>query len=168
MEVKPGWSTPHESAHLHVAGEAAYVDDIPELAGTLYAAPGMSQRAHARINSINLDAVRCADGVVAVLTAEDIPGHNDCGPIINDDPILADGLVQYFGQPVFVVIAKSVIAARKAAKKAVIEYEDLPATLDVRQAKRAESWVLPPARLRRGDSQKGMSTASQRLSGEIS
>ncbi|MDH5356160.1 MAG: xanthine dehydrogenase molybdopterin binding subunit, partial [Gammaproteobacteria bacterium] len=127
-----------------------------------------SQRAHARINSINLDAVRCADGVVAVLTAEDIPGHNDCGPIINDDPILADGLVQYFGQPIFVVIAKSVIEARKAAKKAVIEYEDLPATLDVRQAKRAESWVLPPARLRRGDSQKGMSTASQRLSGEIS
>lgn len=165
---KPGWSTPHESAHLHVAGEAPYVDDIAELAGTLYAAPGTSQRAHARIKTIDLEAVKAADGVVAVLTAEDIPGHNDCGPIINDDPILADGLVQYYGQPIFVAIATSQTAARKAAKKAKIEYEDLPATFDVRAAKQAESWVLPPARLRRGDAQKAMSTAQHRLNGEIS
>ena len=69
-----GWSTRHESTHLHVTGEADYVDDIAELAGTLYAAPGLSQRAHARIRSINLDAVKSSDGVVAVLTADDIPG----------------------------------------------------------------------------------------------
>ena len=167
-ETRPGDSIPHESAHLHVAGGATYVDDIAEFAGTLYAAPGTSQRAHARIKSINLDAVKSADGVVAVLTAEDIPGHNDCGPIIKDDPILADGLVQYFGQPVFLVIATSVVAARKAARKGIVEYEDLPAVLDVREAKQAESWVLPPMRLRRGDAQQAMQSAKHQLQGEIS
>ena len=167
-EIKPGDSTPHESAHLHVAGEAAYVDDIAELAGTLYAAPGMSQRAHARIKSMNLDAVKSATGVVAVLTAKDIPGHNDCGPILNDDPILSDGLVQYFGQPIFVVIANSITAARKATRHALIEYEDFPAVLDVKEAKLAESWVLPPMRLRRGDAQKAFESARYKMHGEIS
>jgi len=163
-----GTSIPHESAHLHVAGEAAYIDDIAELAGTLYAAPGMSQRAHARITSMDLDAVKSAAGVVTVLTAEDIPGHNDCGPIIKDDPILAEGEVQYFGQPIFVVIATSVITARKAVKKAVIEYEDLPVVLDVKKAKAAESWVLPPMRLRRGDVQKAFESSQHHMQGEIS
>lgn len=167
-ELQPGVSTPHESAHLHVAGEAAYVDDIAELAGTLYAAAGMSQRAHARIKSMNFDPVKSAAGVVAVLTAEDIPGHNDCGPIINDDPILADGEVQYFGQPMFVVVATSLTAARKAARKAEIEYEDLPALLDVRAANQAESWVIPPMRLRRGDAQKAIDAAPNRMKGELS
>ncbi|NNE63380.1 MAG: xanthine dehydrogenase molybdopterin binding subunit, partial [Gammaproteobacteria bacterium] len=155
-------------AHLHVAGEAAYVDDIAELAGTLYAAPGLSQRAHARIRSINLDAVKSSDGVVAVLTADDIPGENNCGPILHDDPILADGTVFYVGQPVFVVVANTQIAARKAARKAVIEYDDLEAVLDVKVAKAAESWVLAPARLRRGDAQNAMSTAQYQMNGEIS
>ncbi|MCP4488400.1 MAG: xanthine dehydrogenase molybdopterin binding subunit [Gammaproteobacteria bacterium] len=168
MKATPGWSTPHESAHLHVAGEAAFVDDIAELAGTLYAAPGLSERAHANIKSIDLDAVKAAPDVVAALTADDIPGHNDCGPIIKDDPILADGRVQYFGQPIFVVIARTMIAARKAAKKAVIEYDDLPAVLDVKTARRDESWVLPPAHLQRGDAQSAMNESQHRLSGEIS
>ncbi len=168
MDIKPGSSVVHESAHLHVAGEATYVDDITELAGTLYAVPGLSQCAHAHIKSINLDAVTSADGVVAVLTAKDIPGHNDCGPIIKDDPILADGLVQYVGQPIFVVVAETIVAARKAAGKALVEYQDLPAVFDVRAAKQAESWVLPPARLRRGDAEKALGAARHKLSGEIS
>ena len=167
-EIKAGEPIPHESAHLHVAGEAAYTDDIPELAGTFYAALGLSQRAHAKIKSMDLDTVKSSEQVVAVLTAKDIPGHNNCGPIIHDDPILADNLVEYFGQPVFIVIAESVTAARKAAKKATIEYEDLPALLDIKAAKQAKSWVLPPAKLQRGDAQAALSTAQHRMQGEIS
>ena len=167
-EIAPGKSDPHESAELHVLGEATYIDDIPELAGTRYVALGLSQRAHARISSIDYEAVKSSPGVVAVITADDIPAVNDCGPIIHDDPILADGLVQYVGQPVFAVVATSVIEARKAAGKAVIEYQDLPATLDVREAKRQESWVLPPARLRRGDAKAALKKSSNRIKGEIS
>ena len=143
-ETAAGASIPHESAVLHVAGEATYVDDIPELAGTCYIALGLSQQAHANITSFDLDAVNAAPGVVTVITAEDIPGKNDCGPIIADDPILADGLVQYLGQPIFAVVATSQTAARKAATLAAIDYQPLPAILDVASGKKQESWVLPP------------------------
>eukprot|EP01037_Dinobryon_pediforme_P048524 gene48524-63664_t len=79
---------PHESALLHVCGEATYTDDIIELQGTLHAALGLSQKAHARVRSLDLSKVRSAAGVVAVYTADDIPGVNECGAIIHDDPVL--------------------------------------------------------------------------------
>jgi len=167
-ETAPGVALPHESAGLHVAGEATYVDDIPELAGTLYIAPGMSEAAHAEILSMDLDAVASAPGVVAVLTADDIPGKNDCGPIIADDPILADGRVQYVGQPIFAVVAESQTAARKAARLAQIDYRPLPAILDVVAGKRQESWVMPPMRLYRGDADSAIAGAEHRMQGEIS
>jgi xanthine dehydrogenase large subunit len=166
-ETAPGSSVPHESAALHAAGEATYVDDIPELAGTCYIALGLSDQAHAEIEHIDLDAVRSAPGVVAVITAADIPGTNDCGPIVADDPILADGLVQYIGQPVFAVVAESQTAARKAARLASIDYQARPAILDIAAGKRQQSWVLPPMQLRRGDADLAMAQAQHRLRGEF-
>ncbi|MDC6209903.1 xanthine dehydrogenase molybdopterin binding subunit, partial [Ralstonia solanacearum] len=115
-----GVSRPHESAHLHVAGTATYTDDIPELAGTLHAALGMSTQPHARIVKMDLARVRQAPGVVAVFTSADIPGTNDCGPILHDDPILAADTVHYIGQPVFLVVATSHDAARGAAGRGPI------------------------------------------------
>ncbi|MCP4875475.1 MAG: xanthine dehydrogenase molybdopterin binding subunit [Gammaproteobacteria bacterium] len=167
-ETAAGKAVAHESAALHVAGEATYVDDIPELAGTCHIALGLSSEAHATIKSINLDAVRTAPGVVAVLTAADIPATNDCGPIIHDDPILADGLVQFVGQPIFAAVATSFEAARKAVGLAEIDYEALPAVLDVATGKSQKSWVLPPMQLRRGDAEQALKSATHRLQGEIS
>ena len=158
---------PHESAHLHVAGEALYVDDIPEIAGTLHVALGLSEKAHARIRSIDLAAVRAAPGVVAVLTAADIPGENDCGPIVHDDPILADGLVQYVGQPMFAVVAETYDAARRAARLAKVDYDVLPAVLTPQEAKRLQSYVLPPMHLQRGDPEAAMAAAPRRMAGEF-
>src|ERR1700739_1889605 len=96
-----GVPLPHESASLHVSGEARYTDDLPELTGTLHVALGLSRHAHARLVSPDLPAGGETPGVVAILPAADIPGENNCGPVVHDDPILADGLVQYLGQPVF-------------------------------------------------------------------
>src|SRR5438105_6048304 len=90
-----GAASPHESAHLHVAGEATYVDDIPEIAGTLHAALGLSPVAHGRLTALDLEPLRALPGVVAVFTAKDIPGTNDCGAILHDEPILADGELRY-------------------------------------------------------------------------
>jgi len=162
-----GIDHPHESAHLHVAGEALYVDDIPEIAGTLHAALGLSEKAHARILSLDLAPVRSAPGVVAVLTAADIPGANDCGPIIHDDPILADGLVQYVGQPMFVVVAASHDAARRAARLARVDYDVLVPVLTPQDAKRLQSFVLPPMRLERGKPAAAMAASPRRLAGEF-
>lgn len=160
-------SHPHESAHLHVSGRASYTDDIPLVAGTLHAALGLSPKAHAKILAMSFDAVRATPGVVAVFTAEDIPGVNDCGPIIHDDPVLAYGVVQYVGQPMFIVVATSHDAARLAARRAEIEFEDLPAVLTAQEARKAESYVLKPLKLARGDAAGRMARAAHHERGEM-
>ncbi|MDR5772399.1 MULTISPECIES: xanthine dehydrogenase molybdopterin binding subunit [unclassified Caballeronia] len=160
-------SRPHESAHLHVSGRASYTDDIPVVAGTLHAALGMSPKAHAKIVSMNFDAVRATPGVVAVFTAEDIPGVNDCGPIIHDDPVLAPGIVQYVGQPMFIVVATSHDTARLAARRANIEYEELPAVLTAEDARKAESYVLNPLKLSRGDAASRLQKAAHHERGAM-
>ena len=162
-----GAAIPHDSAHLHVSGEALYTDDIAEVRGTLHAAIGLSERAHARIKSIDLAKVRAAPGVVAVLAAKDVPGKNDYGPVIADDPIFATTLVQYVGQSIFAVAARTVSQARRAARLAVIEYEDLKPIVTAEAAVRAQSFVLPTERMQRGDPAAAIARAPHRLSGRI-
>ena len=119
--AEAGLSRPHESAHLHVAGAAPYTDDVPEVAGTLHAALGLSPIAHGVIEAIDVQRIRAMPGVVDVFTAKDIPGANDCGSLVHDDPILAGeagATLRYLGQPVFAVIATTRDAARRAAAKA--------------------------------------------------
>ena len=157
----------HESAELHVLGQATYTDDIPELQGTLHAALGLSSKAHARITAMDLTPVRNAPGVVAVYTAEDIVGTNDCGPIIHDDPILSAGEVLYVGQPIFIVVADSHDNARRAARRAVVAYEELPAIFTPQEAKAAQSYVLPPMQLKRGDYQTAFDMAPHVVKGQL-
>ena len=162
-----GKPLPHESARLHVLGQATYTDDIAEVRGTLHAALGLSTKPHANITSLDLSAVRASAGVVAVLTVADIPGTNDCGPIIHDDPILADGVVMYVGQPVFIVVADTHDNARRAARLGKIGYEELPAILTPQAAKAAQSYVLPPMHLARGDCQAAFERAPHKLKGQL-
>ncbi|SFU30092.1 xanthine dehydrogenase molybdopterin binding subunit [Pseudoduganella namucuonensis] len=162
-----GVGRPHESAELHVLGQATYTDDIPELRGTLHAALGTSSKPHANITAIDFAQVLASPGVVAVYTARDIPGTNDCGPIIHDDPIFADGKVEYVGQPIFVVVADSHDNARRAARRAQVTYEELPAILTPQAAHAAKSYVLPPMHLRRGDCQAAFERAPRKLKGTL-
>jgi xanthine dehydrogenase large subunit len=163
-----GTSHPHESAHLHVSGEATFVDDIPEANGTLFAALGLSQRASARLESIDLAPVRAFPGVIDVVVAGDIPGTNNCGPILADDPILAEETVNYIGQPVFAVVAQSQFAARRAARLAHIQYLELPAVLHPQDAKERESYVVPPMKRSRGDVVAALAVSPRRMSGTFS
>ena len=160
-----GISRPHESAHLHVAGAAPYIDDLPELAGTLHAALGLSPVAHGHLRAMHLDRIRALPGVVAVYSAADIPGPNDCGPIVHDDPILAEGKVHYLGQPVFAVIGETREAARRAAAKAkdVLEIDPLPAILTPVQAHAAGSYVLAPMQLARGNARAAIDAAPHKF-----
>jgi xanthine dehydrogenase large subunit len=106
---------PHDAARLHVTGAARYVDDIPTPKGTLHLAFGTSRVAAGTLDAMNLDAVRAAPGVVAVVTADDLPFDNDVSPSNHDEPLLATDAVHYVGQPLFVVVATSHLAARHAA-----------------------------------------------------
>ena len=166
--IAMGAPEPHESAHLHVSGEAIYIDDMPELCGTLHAALGMGERAHARVLALDLAAVRAFPGVVDVLTANDIPGNNTCGPILADDPILAENIVSYLGQPIFAVIANSRDSARRAARRAIVEYADLPAELSPQNARENDSLVIPAMHRARGDVLKALALATRKISGRFS
>lgn len=170
--ARVGISRPHESAHLHVAGTAAYIDDLPELAGTLHCALGLSPVAHGRLKAMALERIRALPGVVAVLSAADIPGLNDCGSIVHDDPILSDGELRYLGQPVFAVIARTRDAARRAAAQAkdVLEVEPLPPVLTPQQAHAKQQYVVPPMHLTRatnGGARAAIDAAPRRLKGSF-
>src|SRR5919106_941829 len=160
-------AVPHDSAAKHVSGEALYVDDLPEPAGMLYAAVGLSTHAHAEIVRLDLDEVRAAPGVVAVVTAEDVPGVNDIGPVFPGDPLFADGVVEYAGQALFAVAASTVEQARRAARLAAIEYRELEAILTLDDALARQATVVPSHEMRRGDAEQAIASAPHRLSGRI-
>ena len=163
-----GKPLPHDSAHLHVSGRAAYTDDLPEPRDLLHLAVGMSTVAHASVRDLDLSDVLAAEGVVDTCTAADIPGENNYGSIIKDDPLLADGLVQYVGQPLFVVAAETVDAARKATHKANVDYDELEAILDPLTAVEKQSFVLPSETLERGDPDAALEAAPHRLRRRVS
>ena len=159
----------HESAEKHVTGRATYTDDIAEPAGTLHAYLGLSDIAHAEIANLDLDAVLSASGVVGVLTAKDIPGCNDISPTgLNDEPVLAETKVEFWGQPVFAVIAETRDQARRAAKRAKITWHALPHASDIEAAQKAGyPNVTAPLKLERGEIEAALDTATNRLQGQI-
>ena len=162
-----GASLAHDSAHLHVTGRASYTDDLPEPRNLLHVAVGMSRVPHAKLGDIDLSKVLAAPDVVDVCLASDIPGPNNCGPMIKDDPILASDVVQYVGQAIFAVAANTVDAARKAARLGEVDYEELDAILDPLTAVEKESFVLPSETLVRGDPDTALDSAPHRLSRRV-
>ncbi|MGB2158747.1 MAG: xanthine dehydrogenase molybdopterin binding subunit [Candidatus Puniceispirillaceae bacterium] len=157
----------HDSAHKHVSGTAVYVDDIRVSDDTLVVLIGQSQHAHARITGMDLSAVARAEGVVAVLTHADIPGRNDCSPVYDDDPILAEDVVSYVGQAVFAIVAETMLAARDALALAKIDYDPLPAVLTIEDAMRAGSWLGPSVTMESGSPDSALAGAPLHLSGRI-
>ena len=162
-----GESHPHDSAHLHVTGRALYCDDIPLPANALHGAFGVSRIAHGRIRELELSAVLATPGVTTVALAADIPGENNYGGVVHDDPIFAAELVQYAGQPLFAVAADSYTSARRAARRAHVSYDELPALLDIRAALAAESYVVPSRTLVRGTPATVLSGAPHRRQGTV-
>jgi xanthine dehydrogenase large subunit len=163
-----GVARAHESAHLHVAGAAPYTDDLPELAGTLHAALGLSPVAHGVIERVDLAPIRRLPGVMDVWSARDIPGDNDCGALVKDDPILAGeagATLRYLGQPVFVVVATTREAARRAAAQAsqAVQVRVLPPVLTPEAAHAAQQYVVPPMHLQCGDAATAIAAAPHRL-----
>ena len=153
----------HDSAHKHVAGSAPFIDDLPEVPGLLHAAVVLSPVAHGRLRGIADEAARKMPGVARVITAADIPGANEIGPVTRGEPLLAAREVMYAGQPVAFVLATSFEAAQAAAAKVVLDIEVLPAVLTVAEALAERAYVYEPMHLRRGDAAAAMAQAPHRL-----
>ena len=162
-----GKSVKHESADKHVSGEAIYVDDRLEFPNQLHVYARMSDRAHARIVSIDTSPCYAIPGVAIAITKDDVPGQLDIGPVVAGDPLLADGKVEYVGQVVLAVGADSLETARKAAMAAIIEYEDLEPVLDVVDALHKKHFVLDSHQHKIGNSSAELATAPRRLQGSL-
>jgi xanthine dehydrogenase large subunit len=165
--IQQGTDVIHESAHLHVTGSATFTDDMPELAGTLYAALIKSPVAHGELigDGIDREAILKEHGVVAVYTAKDIPGENNCGPIVHDDPFLAVGKVEFIGQVVAVVVAREMLYAREAAHKAKVMVKELPPILTIDEAMAAQSFVMPAKGITRGNASQAIANAPRKVKG---
>jgi xanthine dehydrogenase large subunit len=163
-----GSSIAHESASAQVQGAVRYVDDIPELQGTLHAAPVMSRVAHGRVRSLDFSKVLAMPGVRGIVTAEDIPGDNIFAAFGHDEPIFASETVQYIGNVMAIVVANDVMTARRAARLVKADIEPLPAILSTQEALEKNHFVLPPVHMARGDADTAVKAAPHRLKGSFS
>ncbi|MDP1740562.1 xanthine dehydrogenase molybdopterin binding subunit [Polaromonas sp.] len=162
-----GRSHKHESARAQVAGAATYVDDIGEVRGTLHAAPILSTVAHGRLRGVDASVALAMPGVRDVILARDVPADPLLATFVHDEPVFAIDKVEHIGQVIGLVIASSVMQARRAARKVQLHIEELPPVLDVREALKLESYVLPPVFVKRGDAAQALKTAPHTLSGQL-
>jgi xanthine dehydrogenase large subunit len=162
-----GSSRPHESAWAHVTGTATYIDDIPEIKGTLHAAPILSTVAHGRLLGIDSSAALAMPGVRAVVLASDIPGDPMLATFVHDEPIFARDEVHHVGQVIGLVVAETVMQARRAARKVQLSIEPLPPVLSAREAHAQRSYVLPPVTVRRGEPEAALARSPHRMQGRL-
>ena len=161
-------SLPHDAAHLHVTGGARYVDDVPLPSGTLHLAFGTSPVAAGVLNGMDLDAVLNAPGVVHVLTAKDLEHDCDTSPSNHDEPLLATTHVHFVGQPLFLVVATSHLAARHAARLGDIDITETTPILTIDAALAADSRFEDGPRVyAKGDADAALEAAAHKLSGTL-
>jgi xanthine dehydrogenase large subunit len=158
---------PHDSATKHVQGLAQYIDDLREPEGTLHIAIGQSPKARGRLVSLDVSAVRAVPGVVAVLTAADIPGRNDVSPAFGDDPMFVEDAIGFHGQALFAVVATEREIARRACKLATMEIAAERPSVTVEDALERNETVLPDYAFGRGDALTAVAAAPRNLEGHL-
>ena len=162
-----GQDIAHDSAVTHVAGESVFLDDLPPLAGELLAGIVPSPLAHGRLRKLDLTAAAALPGVVAILTAADVPGHNVLGPAIKDEPLLVEDEALFLGHPLAVVAAESTDALYRAAKAAVVEIDELPELFSIDDAIEAGSYLGQPRHMSRGDLAAGFAASVGTVEGTL-
>lgn len=145
----------NSDSRTHVSGTSVYVDDIPVIIGTLHAIPVFSEIAHGKINSLDISSSLKAKGVIAIITAQDIPGENQIGGIIKDEPLFAESEVHFIGQPIALIIADSHFNAKKARRLIEIDYHEFEVITNPREAKQKGNLLFPSRTFANGDVDKG-------------
>ena len=157
----------HESAVKHVTGKAIYTDDISEPKNLLHAVIGYSNCSKGVIKKIDYKDVLSSDGVVDIITEKDIEGINDVGPIFKGDKIFTSKNIEYYGQPIFAVIAKTNNLAKKAALKVKIDLKISKPIVSIEEALKKKSFVLKPKHLTRGNIKDGFKKSENILKGKL-
>jgi xanthine dehydrogenase molybdopterin binding subunit/xanthine dehydrogenase small subunit len=162
-----GQPSAHESAHLHVTGQAVYVDDVPRFRNELLVGFAGSPLAHARIKRLDVTDARRVEGIAAVFTAADVPGDNHFGPVFHDEELLAAEECCHAGQPVVVLAGESREALRAALAAVRIELDPLPPVLTIDEAIAGGHFIGPTRRIARGDAQAALLQAEHVLTGTL-
>ncbi len=157
----------HDSARRHVHGEAVYIDDMPDLPGTLHIAPILSPVANGELKGVDTGKAEAHPGVTCILLAGDIPGKNEAAPILRDEPFLVERHVEHVGQIVGAVVADTFAHALQAAALVSLDIEETEPCFDVEQAFERDSYTHPTQRLTSGDARAAIETAPRRFSGRI-
>jgi xanthine dehydrogenase large subunit len=153
-------------AHNHVKGKSIYLDDIQELKDTLYALPFDAKVAHAKIVSIDFEQALKFHGVVTILTAKDVPGENQIGGIIPDEPLFAENEVHFRGQVIALIIGTSEHHCRQASKQIKVVYDELPIITDAREAQKQNKLIVPPRSFKLGDTSETWSKCEHIVEGK--
>lgn len=151
----------------HVTGKSVYLDDIPQQEDTLFSLVVDSPIAHGRIKKLDFQAALKLQGVINVFTARDIPGNNQLGIIIPDEPLFAEEELHYIGQPIALIIAETGLIARKAKKLIIIEFEELPIIIDEREAFVKQQFIIPPSTFKIGNTSKTFAECDYVIEGEV-
>ena len=159
LPLAAGTSRVHESARAQVAGLATYVDDMPEVRGTLHAAPVCSPVAHGRLRGVDPSPALALPGVRGFVGAADIPGDPILAAFGHDEPVFAHDTVQHVGQVIGLVLADDAMTARRAARLVRLDIEPLPPVLTVHEAHARQQYVLPPVHVARGDAAAALARA---------
>lgn len=167
LKTGVGKSVKHDSAPKQVTGEAIYIDDRLEFPNQLHVYARLSTHAHANITKLDVSPCYEFEGVAIAITSKDVPGQLDIGAVLPGDPLLADGTVEYYGQPVLAVAANDMETARKAAMAAIVEYEPLPAILDVKDALARKHFVSASHQQKRGDAASAIAAAKHVIEGDL-
>jgi len=158
----------HDSSLRHSTGQAVYIDDMPEQENLLHAAPILSKIACGKIININSDKLNNLPFFTKVITAKDIPGENEIGPIKNGEPVLADDYISYLGQPIGIVLAETHQEAIYATSLVEIETEiTTKPILNLDDAFKQKSFLENPMILEKGNVENDMAKSNYKLSGDF-
>lgn len=149
----------------HVKGKSIYLDDIPEISGTLYCLPFYAEIAHGRIKDVNIQAAKQLSGISAIFLAEDIPGANQIGGIIPDEPLFAANEIHYWGQPIGLIVGVSEHICRKARKLIRISFDELPVITCPREAQKLNHLIVTPRKFKIGQIDKAWSECDYIIEG---
>ena len=158
---------PHESATNHVTGRSVYIDDMQNVNNLLFGRIVYSPHAHARIVSFNITKALKMDGVHAIISYKDIPGHNNIGPVIHDELCLAENKVEFIGQAIFLIAAESDAICRNAEKLIEIEYEVLELILDIPTAIKRNNLLAPPRKIEAGNIKEALKKSENKIKGTL-
>ncbi|MBE9491092.1 MAG: molybdopterin-dependent oxidoreductase [Bacteroidetes bacterium] len=153
-------------SYTHVRGESIYVDDVNVREGTLYGVVFDSPKAHGKIKNIDYSKAEQLEGVARIVTYKDIPGENQIGGIIPDEPLFAENDVHFWGQPIALIVAESEFIARQARRLITIDIEELPVITTAKEAKEKGRFINAPRSFNLGDTKKAFKGCDYVFEGE--